>query len=308
MRVIIDIGTPKTGSTYRQGFFAKNREKLSSHDIYLPSDKALLIGHENPDWYWQGAVNHTWVVAACAENPHPSINSWAGGKQRTQSDIMHLAQEALNKNSNSGTTIISSEYISAHLRTPNEISTFKNVLLSDYSEFQIIFWVRHPVALAASAISTLVKSGGVWSGNLEDIWSYLLKPDELMNNWGKVFGHDNITVRPYYEHGRSDYEIMSDFFLRTKLSKVNYDRGLVYSDIFRNKSEKVMRKFSLSAFFNKTFVKNKGRIGISNKYNDLFSSYQINHLQEIYLPSDDVLIDLIPDINIHRFMNIDSRE
>ena len=300
MRVIIDIGTPKTGSTYRQGFLAKNREKLLSHNIYLPSDKTLLVGHENPDWYWNGAVNHNWVVAACAENPDPAINLWAGGKHRTQSDIMLLAQKSLNKNTKQGVTIISSEYISAHLRALKEISTLKNVLLGEYSEFQIIFWIRHPVALAASAISTLVKSGGVWSGHLEDIWTYLLKPDELVNNWGKIFGFENITVRPFYEGHKSDYEMISDFFLKTKLNKVIYDRGLVYSDIFKNNSEKIERKYLFSEF-NNILEERKNQMGIFDNYISLFGSDQINHLIKFYQLSDDAMINLIPDINIHRF-------
>ena len=153
-RLILHIGSQKTGTTSIQQFLAKNREYLSTQDIYIPD--------------YLGGNNHRYAVFL-AENTGKREDAFtiSSGLQNNDDAKKQFRKKLLEKieyeceRENNKIWIISSEFFQSRLNTNEEVSRLKSILSDLFDEIKIICYLRDPLSTAISTWSTYVMSGGI---------------------------------------------------------------------------------------------------------------------------------------------------
>lgn len=201
-KLILHIGTEKTGTTSIQEFLLKNRDVLRMNGIFMP---------ETPS---SSAPNHRKLATACF-NSGRIDDSFVDYKIidffEWQESTLKIIEDEL-RSSCLDTHILSSEHFSSRLTTHDEIDRLFNFLSDIYAEIKVIIYFRRQDEYAVSLYSTNLKSGGVGkdiipSGMLPDRYDY----HSICNKWAKVFGRKNIIARQFDRNILKNGSVLSDF-------------------------------------------------------------------------------------------------
>ncbi len=195
-RIIVHIGTIKTGSTSLQHFFMDNVERCRKNDICFPIEWINTV-NTNRDGRTSG---HSKILAALRSNDPVKY------------------QEIRQYIDDSGCTniVISSENLSAY---PEFIQPLA-VLLDEY-DVNIIVYLRRQDLFLESAYKEFVSGGWrkyslsiseFYHSQVIDGVSLEYNYDELLMPWADAFGVQNIIVRPFEPGQFYKKELIRDFF------------------------------------------------------------------------------------------------
>jgi hypothetical protein len=193
MKIILHIGTHKTGTTALQDFFARNRRWLLKRGILYPSQ----------------------YVRTQAHHPLP----WALGVRHAERDVSieagQIAQAVMREAEAAKVETIllsSEEFRGIHDRTLGQLRA-----LFPGATFQIVVYLRRQDEALASEYGQHVRMHSIrFSGTIYDFYlktnpgrryNYLL----LLNRWETVFGQNAITVRIYDRRRFPNGDIIADF-------------------------------------------------------------------------------------------------
>ena len=204
MKLILHIGTEKTGSTSIQRALAADRKTLAAHDILYP----VLFGSEN----------HMEVaVAAMGDRPADSLQIQE--LARTGLDIggytaalrAKLAQEI--SASGASTLLISNEHCHGRLNTLDAVERLAGLLGAPFTQVQVIVYLRRQDRMAVSLHSTRLKGGG--SGKMlpqvDKVPAYF-DPHRLMATYAEVFGPAALAARLYERPRLVGGDVVQDFY------------------------------------------------------------------------------------------------
>ncbi|MEI2419638.1 hypothetical protein V6O07_05145, partial [Arthrospira platensis SPKY2] len=112
--------------------------------------------------------------------------------------------------------IFSSEFLQSRLVKLSEIERLKNILRHlSLSVYKIIIYIRNPIELAVSLISTSVKSGGlscqIPSPNTSHYFENICNYKATIERWSSKFGSDKIVVRLYDPKHFYQNSLLQDF-------------------------------------------------------------------------------------------------
>lgn len=201
-KLILHIGTEKTGTTSIQEYLLENKEVLSKQGFFIPVTPS------------SSAPNHRKLATACFNDGREDdsfkeykINDFIEWKKNT----FKIIEEEL-ISSTLETHILSSEHFSSRLTTQKEISRLFDFLKVIYSDIEVLVYFRRQDEYAVSLYSTNLKSGGVGkniipSGMLPDRYNYY----SICNKWGKVFGRKNIIAKQFDRKILKNGSVLSDF-------------------------------------------------------------------------------------------------
>lgn len=213
MKLLIHIGTPKTGTTALQSFLFREERSLTSRGLY-PSRICLNPNHAE---FGLLAVSHrksqgNHGLARERQlrrlDSEPSLNNWKiWFTQRLKLDI------AIAKRTGAHTYLISSEFLSLELEA-KDVRILEQILRPLFDEIQILVYLRDQFSLIESLYSTRLKNGTTqsiqeFSATFTES-SLLLNYDRLLSMWGGAFGWGNILARDYAPYVGS-WDIVSDF-------------------------------------------------------------------------------------------------
>ncbi|MCH9752019.1 MAG: hypothetical protein K0U61_07345 [Alphaproteobacteria bacterium] len=192
-RIILHIGTEKTGTKAIQHFLQKNRARLIAHQVLYPkiedSSHASMwefvaAVHDKP---WMQDVGRHFNIA----NDHDRIEF--------QEQLSASLERQFAQYPKCRTLILSSEHFQSRLDIEPRISALREYLGKWTDNFKIIVYLRRQDQLALSFLSTRLKSSVIieQASMMEAILSIPRYYDyiELYNNWANQFGKDNITAR-----------------------------------------------------------------------------------------------------------------
>ncbi|UTW47833.1 hypothetical protein [Bacterioplanoides sp. SCSIO 12839] len=217
-KLIIHIGTEKTGSTTIQSFLNENRDLLlKSCDAYYPEFGNSVMGHFQ-------------LVAAL----HPMCNEgrraeFAQHLDLDPDDVWDRFCESINVG-DFNTVIISSEHFSSRINSVG-IDFIKNKLGEKAPDFkvEIVVYLRNQVDMFQSAYSTYIKTGGTKSvfelaesiGGHGAYYNFY----NLVKMWSDAFGVDSMVVKNFDLVRVEGGDLVSDF-----MSSLNLDfDGVDYS-------------------------------------------------------------------------------
>lgn len=186
-RVLLHIGTEKTGTTSVQNFLAQNREVLLQHQVVYP-----ILG-QRKDAHFE-LVNEL----------HPLDNNgrYMEFLPPLQHPVGHLwgkLKECIERHKDK-TIVLSAEHFSSRLREQG-LGYIRNFFDELNIKPEIIVFLRPQDEYIESTYSTFIKAGGTktFSQVFDSYQNQPLRYDysQLLRLWSGYFGKENVSVIPY---------------------------------------------------------------------------------------------------------------
>jgi hypothetical protein len=230
MKLILHIGTEKTGSTSIQKFLIENREALIRDKIFMPLSP--LNHAEKP-----ANGNHRYFPYFAHNENHKDELWWrmkgdAASKRRIISDKKErFIRECKDAFERCDVVVVSSEHVSSRLNRPEEIKRLHAFCSGIFEQIEIVLYIRDPLSLSISAFSESLKAG--WTGHeLPKAKDFNFKYSDykfadyasLLSQWRSNFPSASFRVRRFDKKNLTDGDVVRDFashFL-PHLTKENY--------------------------------------------------------------------------------------
>ncbi|RBW46962.1 hypothetical protein DS885_05495 [Psychromonas sp. B3M02] len=211
MKLIVHIGTEKTGT--------------SSIQEALQSNRALLI--KNGYYFSQcgGKINNLKYPLYCMDESRDdpyfknnNINTIEKRREFKSNFEQAFENEVESLPSNIHTVIISSEHFHSLLINQSEVDLMKSLVAKYFNDVKVICYLREQVNTCLSHYSTSIKTGG--SSELSNFikkcspqnpyYNYL----DLLDRWSAVFGKSNLIVGLFDKKTLKNNDIVDDFFYK----------------------------------------------------------------------------------------------
>ena len=150
-RLVLHIGTEKTGTTSIQSFAYSNRKLLQEkYSILYPEEignqfghtKIALLGYENSRKDDLTIANYN-----DSDARHKTRESWA--------QSLHAAV----RQTSCHTVFLSSEFFQSRLVSTEDLVRLRNILNPLFSQIEVVMYVRTPISTALSLMSEAIKNG-----------------------------------------------------------------------------------------------------------------------------------------------------
>ena len=185
--IYLHIGTSKTGTSALQYFLLKNRDVLSSKGINYP-------GHSLDINQFSSSGNAKWIYYSLKRNDISHIRKYIGDIANTTHSSVLLSSELLGE--------LLEEYI---VKLKEILTDFNN---------KVIIYLRRQDYWLMSAYQQQVKTQSVTS-NIDDWFTGEHKRGRYwykqVRRWARLFGKENLIVRPYEVQQFVGGNIFSDF-------------------------------------------------------------------------------------------------
>jgi len=303
MRLVIHIGTEKTGTSSIQESLFKNKSVLAEHGYYF----SQCAGERNNLKY------PLYCMSEQRGDPYFRNNNINNVDERRlfKADFEELFNREISSlNSNTHTVIISSEHFHSLLIDESEVKALERLLSKYFDEIKIVCYLREQVETCVSHYSTVIKNGSIPSFS-----NFMNKCNPsnpyydyfgLLERWQNVFGHKSLIVSKFSRNTLIDSDIVKDFYTKINVDYINMDmqthfesnRSLSYAGQCLLKELNAIQnlsKVSLNQAVN--FVQNiyvgKGENVTASLYNELYDKFKdANRLLSNKYFSNDV--DLFP--------------
>ena len=201
-KLILHIGTEKTGTTSIQHFLADNKIALEEQGIFIPQTPSGR------------SPNHRKLATAClTENQRDdsfdefNIKNFPSWRDNA---FIEISNELLL--SNLETHVLSSEHFSSRLVGVEAIKRLYVFLKKIYSEIKVVIYFRRQDEYAVSLYSTYLKSGGDSKAILPKVplnerFDYF----SMCKKWEGVFGVGSLEVRVFDRSVLNEGNVISDF-------------------------------------------------------------------------------------------------
>lgn len=207
-KIILHVGTEKTGTTSIQSIFKITRDSLLKKHVLFPSSL--------------GQLQHLRLTACALEdNFHQPILRLLNIKNKHQFDefkgqvIKSLSQEISNTSPN--TILISDEHINSHLPSIELLQNYKKLCLKFGDVQSVIIYLRRQDLFLLSMFSEAVKVGSLIPENitaplppLPEI-PYKLNYLRILDNLSSVFGEEKMVVRVFDRKRFIGNNLIKDF-------------------------------------------------------------------------------------------------
>lgn len=206
MRILLHIGTGKTGSTAVQNISGAARDYLKSVGILYPE----TLGHSNHE-----------AVSVYASEYQPGFTPRKAKGVNSAEDLgvfRRRLRERLTEEmqaSNCHTVLVSNEHLAEKVRTPEAARLVHHLFDAVATEYQVLLYVKRQDLFAADIYSELVRMG--FGGDFDNAMTQQRTADLLnyrivADTWAKKFGADNVMIRVYERDRLIDRDILSDVF------------------------------------------------------------------------------------------------
>ncbi len=193
-KLIVHIGTPKTGSTSLEKFLYENRDVLKGCGYLYPEEIIRGYGHHD--------------IAYLANGEYPK---WAIPQDKTLADLINLLRHEIRKHHEK--KIILSSEIFYLLSKPKEVARIIAELGFKLEDTRVIVYLRRQDEVHQSWYNQRVKAQG-YTGEIDDsiidsrdLWDY----QKSLEPWRKIFGKKNIKIRLYEKSSLVGNDIRRDF-------------------------------------------------------------------------------------------------
>ena len=206
-RLILHVGTIKTGSSSIQQSFGKGRDALLSYNIHYPNIRPknhifnfVPIFLDNPD---SSFVFRMQLKAS--EDKHAKVENY---RKTWVKEIASCKKDNF---------IISAEGLTQPHFTIDAVKRLKTFVDQYFEQVIIIAYVRHFNQWIPSRIQQAIRNSDTMM-DIQELVNHLLECPPSMSykqslqKWEKVFGRENLVVRPFDPKTFYNGSLLSDFF------------------------------------------------------------------------------------------------
>ena len=206
MRIILHIGTEKTGTSSIQKFCLDNRRQLLRRGVYYPLSPADHLGnHVKLSAYFQ---NGGWVRHLRRDL---GIITSQQLKRFRKHFLFHLTGELSHHTDK--TVLFSNEHLSM-CHDDDEIANLAGLLREFTNDIKILVYLRRQMDKHATLHATRIVRGEPGL-KLDLTPAHLTAPNfdylSMLDRWARVFGKRNVTVRPFERQQLVDGDVVKDF-------------------------------------------------------------------------------------------------
>lgn len=216
-RLVLHIGTEKTGTTSIQEFLRLNASQYLEEGVFVPS----CLGFSNHSLlpviaYRQDRKDDLSLLYAADD---------AAARARLQRETMaQLQQLALQYPQH--TFVVSSEHLQSRLTEPDELRCLRDLLQPVFADIRIVVYVRKPIDTVLSSLSTGIKCGLTATRvppPSDPYIRFLCMHRETVERWAAAFGLVNVKVRLFNRHSFVGGDLLKDF---ASVSGIPFHDGL----------------------------------------------------------------------------------
>ena len=215
-KLILHIGTEKTGTSTIQKFLGLNRILLLDQGFKVP-----LSTKEN-----ENGENQRWIPAFFYPeqfNDDFINNKFGKNIGLRKSGLFKKLEEFKNeiKDMDAKKCIISSEHLSSRLIEKNSIYNLKTMMFDLFDDLEILLYIRKPINHAISQISTEAKSGrdlleqyrnfGTINFLNPSLFSKIHNIRNIIEKWQSVFTRDKLKIKIFDINEFEDNYLIKDF-------------------------------------------------------------------------------------------------
>ena len=226
-KVVLHIGTEKTGTTALQKFLSANKSLLAKSGI------APVHG--------KGIANCVDLAACCLEYSDKGLISEQGVRDKDEFEHYRASvtahyQKVLGRLPRGARVVVlSSEHFHSRLKTVEDIARLRSLLEPFAERFAISCYVRPQVELVSSLYSTYLRGGG--TANLKLFSRQYLQPDNhycnysaMLRKWAAVFDDAEIRVKEFDKKKLREGNIIVDFLDQLAVAVGKQDVGNYYEN------------------------------------------------------------------------------
>ena len=205
-KLILHIGSEKTGTTSIQSMLSLNRELLESKSIRIPM--------------FLGKPNHRYAEYAFRSNETQDdfdMNRGVFDDPKAKKELKDaIKSDWKNKISTESldTWLISCEHFQSRLHHQQEIKNLWQFSKNLFEEISIIVYLRDPISAAYSHLSTAIKGGAVLNSfNITpESVSEICNHKEILERWLSVVPKNCLKVRLFDKTKFTRNDLYADFF------------------------------------------------------------------------------------------------
>lgn len=208
-KLVLHIGTEKTGTTSIQNFLKRNIDQLKRNGVYVPQTPML----------WDG--NHRWIPLLANNNGFSddfvvslNFNDEEDRRQKISKKRKQFIDECQSAKITCNTIVLSSEHIHSRLKTPQEIERLQNLVKEFAHEIVVVIYIRDPLKTAVSLLSTAIKFGST-SRTLPspsaEYFNYICNHGQTISLWEECFPGAKIAVRKFDRSCLAKGDVVMDF-------------------------------------------------------------------------------------------------
>lgn len=215
-RIVLHIGTEKTGTSTIQHFLSKNRDAFAAEGVVYPRFTGANGGSQ---WGFVAAVQkRPWKSEIGARLNIRDEDSADAYRQRLLSSV----DEELLACPGCHTLILSSEHFHSRLRTPEILRELKSLLGRWSDNVQVMVYFRRQDRVAVSHYSTKLKSGqpepDIFPNIKDGLLPYYYDYERIYANWSRVFGKNAVQVGVFAPQRLTAGDLLTDFCRKVELS------------------------------------------------------------------------------------------
>lgn len=206
MKLVLHIGTEKTGTTLIQDWLYRNQENLSRSGFYLSNILEKNNNRKLVSFFQNG------------------LDDWAATKGITSLDEKDayfegfpddFRREVENASKNHHTMIITSEHFHSRLQGRNPVSALAGFLSEVFSTIKVVGYFREQSQMATSLYSTAMRVSSKdtikdFMGNVTP-QNYYYNFFQIGQNWASAFGKENCDFRIYMRDRFLNGDLRQDF-------------------------------------------------------------------------------------------------
>lgn len=213
-RLVIHIGTEKTGTTSLQHFFYLNEPALATAGV------ALLHTVDEPN-------NRKVATYAFMRHMHEAYDLDVvrlGGPQWREKLRADVRNEIEHLPAHIHTVLLTSEHLHSRLHSRDEVSRVAEMFKGLFDRIEVLVYLRRQDKLAASLYSTALRGGWTQESPFPsnvDARNRYYNYQELLERWASVFGAESLRVRRFEPSRLVRGSLYSDFLTATGLAELD---------------------------------------------------------------------------------------
>lgn len=207
MKVILHIGTEKTGTSSIQDFLHQKRSQLAEQGFYYLHMLDRCDYRDFPAYCMNFGRSDEYFKRAFVRTKHER-------EAFNQQFLNQFHQVCRHIPSHIHTVIISSEHFASRLKFNEELERLNALLLEYFEQVEVVCYLRNQADKIKSSYSTKIKTGATitFIEHLEKAakskFNYY---DNLLELWEREFGKENIRLRLFDQKSFYDNQLLRDF-------------------------------------------------------------------------------------------------
>lgn len=208
-RIVLHIGTEKTGTSSVQKFLAKNRTALAAEGVVYPRFTGTDDGSQ---WGFVAAVQpRPWQTEIGAR-----LGIWGEAEANAyRQRLLEAIDTELRACPSRHTMILSSEHFHSRLITPAMLRALKSLLGRWSDSVEVVVYFRRQDRVAVSLYSTRLKVGQtepcVFPVVSDEPLPYYYDYERIYANWSQVFGKQAVQVGIFAPDYLVGGDLLTDF-------------------------------------------------------------------------------------------------